>query len=207
MAFAACGAVGLTAKVDAGVVYGTTTMLVASNAAPGVNEPVTFTARLSGASGMLANKPITIYHYFNNVRYNDVVNKLTDGLGGVSVTVQFTSPGVRDYYATFAGETTYAASSGAVKVTVNALPSTQLYLQATTAVVPVNKPLTFIAFLATNPNNPVGLPNKPVTIYHYFKGVRYDDVVNKLTDGTGRVSVTVPFTSTGVREYLRGVRR
>jgi hypothetical protein len=203
MALTAFGAVGMTTKVGAAPQQ-TTTTLTASNTAPGVNEQVTFWARLTTTNGVaLENMPITIYHYFNNIRYDDVVNKLTDSSGQVSIDVTFKSAGVRDYYATFAGgidsTSAYDSSSGTIQVTVSTLPSTQIYVQAPTVVVPVNTPLTITARLDSY--NQVGLPNKPVTIYHYFNGVRYDDVKNKLTDGNGKVAVSVTFGSTGVREY------
>ncbi len=186
---------------------GTTTVisLSASTMSSAVNQPVTFVATLyesvpaTDTAVVLSGKPVTIYHYFKGVRYDDVVNKLTDGTGQVSVTVPFTSAGERTYYASFAGDAAYCNSTS-LKVSVKVGIPTSLLLQASPRSSVINQQVTFTAYL-TRPDTHAAIQNKPVTIYHYFRGVRYDDVVNKLTDGTGQVSVTVPFTSTGVREY------
>jgi len=200
MVLSACGAVGLTEKVSAATA--TTTMIDVSNTAPRLNEPVTFTAWLSPNYVMapgLVNKPATIYHTFNGVRYDDVINKLTDSNGQATVAVSFTSTGVRTYYATFAGDSQYAGSTSDV-VTVTVGIETEIDLTASKTTANVNEPVTFTATL-TRLDPSAYLANKPVTIYHWFNGVRYNDVVNKLTDNTGKVAVTVSFSSVGTRIY------
>jgi hypothetical protein len=91
----------------------TSIALNVSNTAPALNEPVTFTATLTDSvtHAPLANKPVTIYHTFKNVRYVDAVNKLTDANGQVTFAVSFSSVGARIYYATFAGDSRYAGST------------------------------------------------------------------------------------------------
>jgi hypothetical protein len=141
MALSACAAVGMTTKVDAAVQ--TRIELGATRGNPAVNDPVTFTTKLtrSDTNAPLALKPVTISHTFNGVRYDDVVNKLTKSNGEVQLIVAFTSPGERYYYATFAGETYYGTSTSPV-VTV-AVGPTKIALSASTTSPNVNEPVTF----------------------------------------------------------------
>ena len=202
MALATCGAVGMASKADAATA--TAAGISVSNTAPRVNEPVTLTAILSlnyaEATG-LVNKPVTIYHTFKGVRYNDVVNTLTDSFGQVKVTILFSSPGVRTFYATFAGDSQYAASTSSGLGVFVGLPKTATTLSASKTTANVNEPVTFTATLADS-NTKAALANKPVTIYHYFNGVNYNDTVNKLTDSAGKVTFSVSFGSAGSRYYF-----
>jgi len=94
--------------------------LTASTTAPTVKQSVTFTATLKSGSTALSSKSVTIYHYLNGVRYNDAT-KTTNANGQISVTTSFGSAGKRTYYATFAGDSSYQAStSTVVTVTVKA---------------------------------------------------------------------------------------
>jgi len=91
--------------------------LIASNTTPAVNQKVTFNATLSSRTMLLSGENVTIYHYLNGVRYNDATN-ITNANGQISVTASFGSLGQRTYYATFAGDSSYLAStSSAVTVT------------------------------------------------------------------------------------------
>jgi hypothetical protein len=95
--------------------------LAISNSTPAVGHSVTLIATLTnGTSAPLASKAVTVYHYTNGVRYDDVTNKATDANGQVIATVNFGYAGPRTYYATFAGDVANAAStSSAVVVSVD----------------------------------------------------------------------------------------
>jgi glucose/arabinose dehydrogenase len=93
--------------------------LKASPLAPAVNQQVTFTATLTSGGTPLSNKPVTIYHYLNNVRYTDTTAN-TNAAGQIKLTQTFGSTGQRPYYATFAGDSSYkAATSSAVNINVS----------------------------------------------------------------------------------------
>ena len=87
--------------------------LSASNTSPGVNQAITFTATLKSGTKAIS-EPITIYHYLDGVRYNDITAYST-----LAFAQKWTTPGVRTYYASFAGGSGYAASkSSEVTITV-----------------------------------------------------------------------------------------
>jgi len=65
----------------------------------------------------LSGKSVTIYHYFNNMLYNDTTNA-TNSDGQIAFNQTFSSAGPRYFYATFAGDDIYGASTSAV-VNVN----------------------------------------------------------------------------------------
>ncbi|MEI7827644.1 MAG: Ig-like domain-containing protein, partial [Euryarchaeota archaeon] len=88
------------------------------------NQKVTFTGKLywwNSATNQWAlittGKPVTIYHYLNGIKYIDTT-KTTNANGQITLTQSFGSAGQRTYYATFAGDTWYKASTSAV-VTIN----------------------------------------------------------------------------------------
>jgi hypothetical protein len=54
-------------------------------------------------------REVTFYHTLNGVRYNDKTAFST-----LTVPVSFTSPGIRYYYASFAGDENYLGSTSAV---------------------------------------------------------------------------------------------
>jgi len=91
-------------------VAATNMTLSASSTTPAVKQSVTFTATLKSGTKLLSAKPVTIYHYYNGVRYIDVTNQNTDANGHVTATATFTSAGPRTYYAAFAGDSSYGAS-------------------------------------------------------------------------------------------------
>jgi hypothetical protein len=78
---------------------------------------VTFTATLKSGDAPLSGKSITIYHYFNGVKYTDTT-KTTNAAGQINLTQSFGSTGQRTYYATFAGDGSYGSSTSSV-VTIN----------------------------------------------------------------------------------------
>jgi hypothetical protein len=96
----------------------TTTTLTASSVTPTVNQQVTFTVTLKSGTTPVNGKSLSIYHYFNNVRYDDT-SATTNAAGQISLNQSFGSTGQRLYYAIFPGDGTYATSSGALTVTVS----------------------------------------------------------------------------------------
>jgi len=95
-----------------------TTTIATSNTTPAVGQSVTFTAILKSSTTPLSGKSVTIYHYLNGVKYTDTT-KTTNTAGQIAIIQKFSSTGKRTYYATFAGGSTYAAStSPAITVTV-----------------------------------------------------------------------------------------
>jgi len=94
--------------------------LSASTLAPTVNKPDTFTATLKSGATPLSSKSVKIYHYLNGVRYNDTT-KTTNASGQITLNTSWASAGTRTYYASFAGDSSYKAStSKVVTVTVKA---------------------------------------------------------------------------------------
>jgi hypothetical protein len=119
--------------------------LVVDNANPAVNQEVTFTATLTPFGGTPIPKLVTIYHYLNGVRYDDDTWYST-----LTYPKQFASPGIYTCYASFAGDSSYQAStSSAVTITVNKV--------ATKTVVwapPVWNPDTIVQPGPSNPISP-----------------------------------------------------
>jgi hypothetical protein len=91
--------------------------LSASGTGPAPRQSVTFTAILKSGTKPLSAKPVTIYHYYNGVRADDVTAN-TNAHGQVTETTSFDSAGPRTYYATFAGDSSYAAATSSV-LTIN----------------------------------------------------------------------------------------
>jgi hypothetical protein len=163
--------------------------LTASNTSPAVNQSVTFTATLKSGTKAIS-EPVTIYHYLNGVRYNDITAYST-----LTFATKSTSPGARTYYATFAGDSAYAASTSSVvtiNVAGNAKAQTSSTLSASNTSPAVSQSDTFTATLkdATTPIS------EPVTIYHYLSGVRYND-----TTGYSTLTFATKWTSPGARTY------
>ncbi len=173
--------------------------LSASTTAPTVKQSVTFTATLKSGSTDLSSKSVTIYHYLNGVRYNDAA-KATNANGQITLTTSFGSAGKRTYYATFAGDSSYQASTSSV-VTVNVKadpePQPSVTLTASTTAPTVKQSVTFTATLKSGSTD---LSSKSVTIYHYLNGVRYNDAA-KATNANGQITLTTSFGSAGKRTY------
>jgi len=170
--------------------------LTASNTAPTVNQSVTFKATLTPVGGTPIPEPVTIYHYLNGVRYNDITAYST-----LTFATKWTTPGVRTYYASFAGDSAYQASTSSV-VTINVTTPlsgnpTHLTLTASNTTPVVNQSVTFNATLSSSGT---ALPSEPVTIYHYLNGVRYNDTTNT-TNANGQITITTSFGSPGTRSY------
>ena len=88
--------------------------LSTSTTTPTVGQAVTFTATLKSGSTPLSGKPVTIYHYANGVRYDDVTNKNTNANGQVTATASFGYAGSRTYYAAFGGDNAYQVAISSV---------------------------------------------------------------------------------------------
>ena len=169
-----------------------------STTTPAVGQSVTFTATLTSGTTPLSSKSVTIYHYFNNVRYTDTT-KTTDANGKITLTQSFGSAAQRSYYATFAGDSSYASStSSAVNINVGTSSrTTTLSLSPSTTTPAVGQSVTFTATLTSGTT---ALPSKSVTIYHYLNGVRYTDTT-KTTNANGQITLTQSFGSAAQRPY------
>jgi C1A family cysteine protease len=158
--------------------------LTASNTTPAVNQSVTFTATLR-SGGTPIPKLITVYYYLNGVRYNYATAYTT-----LTFATKWATPGVRTYYATFAGDSSYNASaSSGVPISVGA---TQLTLTASNTTPAVNQSVTFTATLRSG-----GTPiPKLITVYYYLNGVRYNYATAYTT-----LTFATKWTTPGVRTY------
>ena len=110
----------------------------------------------------LSGKLVTIYHYLNNVRYNDIT-ETTNANGQLTSAQTFSSAGQRAYYATFAGDASYApATSPVINVNVGSNQATSqsttsggvgalttITLSASTTTPAVGQPVTFTATLTS----------------------------------------------------------
>jgi len=177
--------------------------LTASNTNPAVNEQVTFTANLTSGGKPLTGKSVTIYHYFENVRYDDVTTN-TDANGLVISIQSYAYTGQRTFYATFAGDSSYQTSTSDVvniNVVTKPLLPTNATLTASNTNPAINEQVTFIATLrnGTTSLSPP-LTGKSVTIYHYTNGVRYNDLTAN-TNANGQITVTTTWDYAATRTY------
>jgi thiol-disulfide isomerase/thioredoxin len=178
----------------------TTTLSASPTTTPTVGSPVTFTATLTSGTTALSGQSVTIYHYFNGVKYSDTTETTTNGQ--ITLTQSFSSPGQRTYYATFAGDSTLQTSTSGV-TTINVNAQTRVILTAPTTTPTVGQSVTFTATLSwLNPttNQWTSVSGKSVTIYHNFNGVKYTDTT-KTTDSNGQITLTQSYSSTGQRTY------
>jgi glucose/arabinose dehydrogenase len=174
----------------------TTISLEASTTTPSVGGSVTFTATLRSDGTAFQDQPVTIYHYFNGVKYTDITTN-TNAAGKITLTQTLSATGQRTYYATFAGDSTHASStSSAVNVRVGIEPAS-LKLEASTTTPPAGGSVTFTATLTSDGTL---LQDKSVRIYHYFNNVQYNDTTTK-TNNAGKITLTQSFSSTGQRTY------
>jgi len=182
--------------VPAAAAQSTALTLKPSTTTINVNQKATFTATLKSGTTPLSGKSVTIYHYLNNVRYTDTT-KTTNTAGQITLTQTFGSAGQRTYYATFTGDSSYAAKTSSV-VTINVgSGSTTITLSASTTAPTVGQPVTFTATLKSGT---MLLYSKSVTIYHYLNGVRYTDTT-AITNTAGQITLTQTFGSAGSRTY------
>jgi len=168
----------------------TSVTLTASNTTPAVNQSVTFKATLTPVGGSPISEPITVWHYIgtSGTKYTDA-----SGYSTLTFATKFTTPGVRTYYASFAGTSTYAAStSSAVTISVGA---TQLTLTASNTTPAVNQFVTFKATLTPVGGSPI---SEPITVWHYIgtSGTKYADA-----SGYSTLTFATKWTSAGTRTY------
>jgi hypothetical protein len=160
-----------------------------SESDPMVNEPVTITAQLKAGNVNLANKPVKIWHYLNNVAYVDAT-KSTDNNGLVSVVQSFGSIGVRSYYAEFAGDATYLKStSPKMDITVSP-PVSVLNFKVDKTHPELNEEVTFTVKLSDIAGVPI--KGKKITLSHKLVGTTYTDGVITTTD-TGEATLKQKF--------------
>jgi Bacterial Ig-like domain (group 3) len=169
---------------------------------PAVNQKVAFTAALKSGTTALSGKSVTIYHLSpGGVKYTDTT-ATTNSDGQVTLTTSWGSTGTRPYYATFAGDSTYASSTSSV-VTINVGSSSQVTtttLSPSTTAPVVNQKVTFTATL-TKGTTTITLSDKSVQIYHLSPGgVKYTDST-ATTNSDGQVTLTTSWGSTGTRPY------
>jgi hypothetical protein len=79
--------------------------ITADKSCYGVNKPATFIATLKSGTAAPIAEPIKIYHTLGGATYQDKAAYST-----LTYQTSFTSPGIRTYYASFAGNASYAAS-------------------------------------------------------------------------------------------------
>ncbi|MFZ1020464.1 MAG: Ig-like domain-containing protein, partial [Halobacteriota archaeon] len=175
----------------------TTLTLTASTTTPTVNQSVTFTATLSSGGTALSGKSVTIYHYLNNVRYNDTTGT-TNANGQITLTTSFGSAGTRTYYATFAGDSSYQAStSSVVTVNVNAIAKLQTSVTLTTSNInpAVNQGFTLSGYFKVNATS-APLSGKQITLLRDAGGT-WTNLGTATTTTNGSYSFTHSEASTG----------
>lgn len=122
MVASALAVAGLATTTTVAAASATQTTLSVSKTNVYVGQADVFTVTLKSGTKVLS-KPVTVYHYLNGKRYNDITAYTT-----LTFVQKWTTPGVRAYYASFAGDSAYAASTSSkstVTVTGTAL-STQV---------------------------------------------------------------------------------
>jgi uncharacterized membrane protein len=126
-----------------------------SNQVDGVYSQQTIVAATWQASNIgtipLSGKPVTIFYYFNGVRYNDTT-QLTNSNGQIAFKRAFAAAGSYAYYATFAGDVYTPSTSAVVNVNVGSNKgSSQAPSQATTNVYSVGQTTTTLSASTTTP--------------------------------------------------------
>ena len=120
----------------------TTTTITASDTTPVVNQQVTFTVTLKAGTTLLS-KPVHLWCTFNGVRYERGTVNTVNGV--YTFAGPFSAKGQVIYHADFAGDGTYATSSGTVTVNVRAPTATTITASKTTPT--INEPVTFTVTL------------------------------------------------------------
>jgi hypothetical protein len=119
----------------------------------------------NGGTIPIPGKFVTIYHSINNVRYNDANIGPTNSNGQITLNQTFTSTGPYYYYATYAGDPSYGATTSAV-VNVN-VGGSQASSQATTNI--ASGHVQTITLSASNTTPAIG---QPVTFTATFTGIQ-----------------------------------
>ena len=163
----------------------TTTTITASPTNPAVGQSVTFTVTVKAGTTVLANKQVTVTHtYPGGTSPGSDGVKNTGSSGVLTFTQSFGSTGQRVYTAAFAGDSTYAASSGTATVNVGTTKATTVTLTASTTSPSVGHEVTFTATLKAG-STP--LAGKSVTIDVAGGAI----IVTETTDSMGQVNTSV----------------
>ena len=177
--------------------------LTASNTTPAVNQQVTFTATLKSGTTPLPSKSVSIYHTLNGVRYNDTT-KTSNATGQITLTTSFASTGLRSYYATFAGNSSYQASTSSVvtvnvtKVTVAPL-STTLNATVSTATAYVNQNFAINGTLNATDGTPI--TGATITLQNSTDGTSWSNVTTTATDANGTYQFSNNESAAGTYYY------
>ncbi len=164
--------------------------ITASTTTPTVGQTVTFTVNLkSGTSGL--SKSVKIWHTTNGVTWQDGTHSTVNGV--YSFTQVFGTTGQRIYHAEFAGDSTYASSSGTVTVNVGTTTTTTITASPTAPT--VGQTVTFTVNMKSGTS---GL-SKSVKIWHTTNGVTWQDGTHSTVNGV--YSFTQVFGTTGQRIY------
>jgi hypothetical protein len=171
----------------------TEVMLSVDYGRPTLGQKINFIAQLVSQNGPLA-EAITIYHYVNDVRYNDVTT-FADVNGQVEFSPAMNTPGDFAYYAEFGGTEQYAPSTSSAVTVVNRANS-RLTFTASATSVSVGENMKFSGQLQwwnTVSNNweAVTVANEPIQLYYYASGggVIVGPII-ELTDINGNFSFT-----------------
>ena len=113
-----------------------------------------------------------------------------------SAAVTVNMPGYEDSSGNSASPITINPNDGAI-LKSSGPQTTQLSLTATDTTPAVNQQVTFTATLTSGTTT---LSSKPVTIYHYTNGVRYNDTTTN-TDASGKITITTTWTYVAQRTY------
>ena len=113
-----------------------------------------------------------------------------------SAAVTVNMPGYEDSSGNSASPITINPNDGAI-LKSSGPQTTQLSLTATDTTPAVNQQVTFTATLTSGTTT---LSSKPVTIYHYTNGVRYNDTTTN-TDASGKITITTTWDYAAQRTY------
>jgi len=97
----------------------TTITITTNNANPTANQPFTLSGILKAGTTPLSSKSIVIHRVDPSGQWTQVNTTTTDTNGAYTIT-RSDSQGKYNYYAVFAGDTTYGASNAFVSVTIGA---------------------------------------------------------------------------------------
>jgi hypothetical protein len=150
---------------------------------------------------VLTNKQVTVTHTYPGGTTPGKDGVFNTGSTGTNMFSSGTygSVGQRVYTATFAGDSTYGASTGTVTVNVagGSGKTTTTTLTASPTSPAVGKSVTFTATLKSGTTP---LSGESVKIYHYWNGKLYTDATTT-TNTAGQITFTQTFGSTDIRTY------
>ena len=147
----------------------TSVALTATTTTPAPYQYVTFTATLTSGGTPLSGKSVAIYHYVDGVRYYDITAN-TDANGQVKLMKSWAGTAQFQYYAAFAGDTSYAAStSSELMINVGGQASATSVALTTSNANPASGESYTLSGTLKDSNN-AGLANKAVQFYWHYDG-------------------------------------